>query len=124
MKNEIIITYEGDYVQAIANGDKDFDYSKKLWTQIAQTCRDNNCFKVFGIGNTTKPLRTMEAYQNAELFRELGLTHEYRIAWVELNPDSYDSLYFAETVLVNRGMPVRLFIDESDAKKWLMNDDN
>ena len=40
----------------------------------------------------------MEAYQMAELFRELGLTHEYRIAWVELNADSYDSTYFAETV--------------------------
>ena len=122
VKTEIIITFEGDYVQAIANGDKDFEYSSKLWTEVVQACQDNNCLKVLGIANTRTPLQTMEAYKNADLFRELGLTHDYRIAWVELNPESYDALYFAETVLVNRGMPVRLFADEEQAKKWLLDD--
>ena len=124
MKNEIIITFEDDYVQAIANGEKDFEYATKLFTQIVQACEENDCKKVLGLADTTKPLRTMEAYQMAELFRELGLTHEYRIAWVELNADSYDSTYFAETVLVNRGMPVRLFPDEVQAKKWLLDDND
>lgn len=124
MKNEIIITFEGDYVQAIANGEKDFDFATDLFTQIVQVCQDNDCKKVLGLANTSKPLRTMEAYQMAELFRQLGLTHDYQIAWVELNEDSYEAIYFAETVLVNRGLPVRLFKDESQAKKWLLDDSN
>ena len=122
MKNEIVITFEGTHVQAIANGEKDFEYSTQLWTNIVQACHDNNCRKILGIANTTKPLRTMEAYQHADLFRELGLTHDYRIAWVELNPDAYETTYFVETVLVNRGFPGRLFEDEVQAKKWLLDD--
>jgi hypothetical protein len=122
MKNELKITFEGDYVLAIANGEKDFEFSTKLWTEVVQACRENSCLKVLGIANTTKPLRTMEAYQNAVLFRNLGLTHDFRIAWVELNEESFDSSYFAETVLVNRGMPVRLFTEESQAKEWLLGD--
>lgn len=122
MKNEIIITFEGDYVQAIANGEKNFEYATNLFTQIVQACQEHDCKKVLGLANTSKPLRTMEAYKVAELFRELGLNHEYRIAWVELNEDSYDTTYFAETVLVNRGMPVRLFANELQAKKWLLDD--
>ena len=122
MKNEIIITYEGDYVQVISNGDKNFENSKKLWTNVVKTCQENNCLKILGIANTGKTLKTMEAYQHAELFRELCLTHDYRIAWVELNPDAYDTTYFVETVLVNRDFPGRLFADESQAKTWLLDD--
>ena len=117
MKNEIVITFEGTHVQAIANGEKDFEYSTQLWTNIVQACHDNNCRKILGIANTTKPLRTMEAYQHADLFRELGLTHDYRIAWVELNPDAYETTYFVEPGMGNRAFHGRLFEDEVKAKK-------
>ena len=122
MKKEIIITFEGAYVQVVANGDKDFEYATELWTSVVKACQQYDCLKILGISTTGKPLKTMEAYQHAELFRELGLTHDYRIAWVELNPDAYETTYFVETVLVNRGFPGRLFEDEVQAKKWLLDD--
>ena len=122
MENEIVITFEGDYVRAVANGEKDFDYNTKLWTGIVAACRENACLKVLGVAYTTRPLRTMEAYKSAEMFRRIGVTHEYRIAWVEKNPDEYDTPYFVETVLVNRGFTARLFSDEAQATDWLLSD--
>ena len=56
MKNEIIITFEGDYVQAIANGEKNFAYATKLFAQIVQACKGNDCKKVLGLADTSKPL--------------------------------------------------------------------
>ena len=124
MENEIVITFEGDYVKAVANGEKDFDYNTKLWTGIIAECRKNACLKVLGVAYTTRPLRTMEAYKTAELFRQLGVTHEFRIAWVEKNPETYDTPYFVETVLVNRGFTARLFDDEARAMDWLRAGDS
>ncbi len=36
MRNEIVITFKGTYVQAIANGEKDFEYSTQLWTELSR----------------------------------------------------------------------------------------
>ena len=119
MNNEITISFEGDYVRAVANGEKNFDYQTELWTRIVATCRENECLNVLGVAYTTRPLRTMEAYKTAELFRQLGVTHEFRIAWIEKNPETYDTPYFVETVLVNRGFTARLFPDEAQALDWL-----
>ena len=57
-----------------------------------------------------------------ELFQRLGITHKYRIAWVELNPKTSATTPFIETVLSNRGFPGRLFSDASKAKKWLLKE--
>ena len=53
---------------------------------------------------------------------QLGITGDYRIAWVELNPKAFDAVYFVETVLVNRGYMARLFSDVDEAKEWLFVD--
>ena len=121
MESEIAITFEGEYVKAVANGEKNFDFQTKLWTDIVEVCRENKCLKVLGVAYTTKPLRTMEAYKTAGLFRDIGVTHEYRISWVEKNSEWYDTPYFVETVLVNRGFTARLFPDEAQATEWLLD---
>ena len=79
-------------------------------------------YLVLGLANTTKPLQTIEAYDHAKIFTQLGITQKYRIAWVELNPDAYDTTHFIETVLKNRGLPSHLFTDVSQAKEWLLGD--
>ena len=40
------------------------------------------------------------------------------LAYVDVHADS-DTMKFAETVAVNRGIPVRLFSAVADAEKWL-----
>jgi hypothetical protein len=123
MPNQLTVTYEGSHVRVLADGDKNYDFSVKLWTTVAEMCQKHNCFNVLGIANTTTPIEAVEGYDHARLFRELNIGQDYRIAWVELNPDAVDIVSFIETVLVNRGLPGRLFPTVEEARYWLLGDD-
>ena len=123
MQNKLDVTFEGDYVQVISDGEKDFAFATRLWSEVAKTCEKHNCFNVLGVANTTKSLEAFEAYDHAGLFDDLDITHPYRIAWVELNRDAGYRTAFVEMVLSNRGLPGRLFSNVSDATKWLLGDD-
>ena len=43
-------------------------------------------------------------------------------AYVDVNAEG-DLMQFAETVAVNRGMPVTVFSTVADAEKWLLDED-
>ena len=122
MEDQFQITYEGNYIQVRLQGSEDLGVASRLWPLILEACKDNDCFKVLGIAKASSPLGPMDAYNHAELFNKLGINHQYRIAWVELNPEAYEATHFAETVLNNRGLPGRLFADVSEAKQWLLNE--
>jgi len=122
MKNELVVTYEGDHIRVIADGEKDYDFALRLWTDVREASIKHGCFKILGIANTTVPLSTADAYDHAEIFSQLSITAKYRIAWVELNSEAYDTMHFVETVLKNRGLQGHLFSDISQAKEWLLGD--
>jgi hypothetical protein len=67
-------------------------------------------------------MSTLDGYELAQVFRDLHIGASYRIAWVELNPDAKDAIYFIETVLSNRGLPGRLFTSASEAGEWLLSE--
>ena len=117
---EIAITFEGKYIKVITHGGG-YDFATRLWTQVRDACNEHKCFSVLGVGYTTL-LQTMEAFDHARLFRDLGISHKYRIAWVETNIETKDVIAFTETVLVNRGLPGHLFSDVLEAEKWLLED--
>jgi hypothetical protein len=123
MKHELIITFENDFVQVISNGEKSFESSSKIWTNALKVCQEHNCYKVLGIAKTTKQHTTIEAYKHGELFHQVKIDHNYKIAWVELNPDEVDSIKFIEVVLLNHGFNVKLFDDVETAKTWLLAED-
>ncbi len=116
------ICFEGNYVEVRSDGDKDFSRASRLWADIAEACRRNGCYRVLGIANSTTPVSTLEGYDHAALFQELGVNDAYRIAWVELNPETVETYRFVETVLVNRGLPGRLFSDVDAARRWLLEE--
>ncbi len=120
MQSELFITVEDGFVQVIAEGDKDFSFSTRLWTDVSRVCRENNCYKVLGIANSTKTLTTAEAFDHVQLFEDLKISSEYRIAWVEHNPKAYDTISLIETLLKDRGFEVRLFPEVNQAKSWLL----
>lgn len=121
VKNELIITFEGDHIQILSNGEKNYEFSRRLWTEAVVACEKNNCYDVLGISDTTVPLSASEGYEHADLFEQLGINTRYRIAWIEKNAEAYQSVYFVETVLFNRGFPGRVFLDVAEAKEWLLD---
>ena len=119
MKNRIAVTYENDYVQVLSDGEKNYEVSRAIWSEVSAVCRKHGCFKVLGIANTTKPLEILDAYDHGALFRELGIFFQYRIAWVEMNPEMIDVVRLIETVLYNRGVTARVFSNAEDTRNWL-----
>ena len=123
MPYKLEVTFEGDHVRVIADGDKDYRYQNHLWQEVSAACLENNCFRILGISDTTTPLEAVEGYDTARIFRDLKIDNRYRLAWVELNDEARDMTEFIETVLANRGLPGRLFDTEKEAKKWLLESD-
>jgi len=121
VQNELTITVKANYILVRSDGDKDLDFAEKLWTQVAATCEENDCFNVLGIARSSTPLEAMDGYDHARLFVDLHIDHRYRIAWVEFNSEASDMARFIETVLSNRGLPGRVFSNEEDARAWLLS---
>ncbi len=122
MSLEPDITFEGEFVLFRYTGPDSFQISIEQMTQLAKACEDFRCFKILGVTEFSNPLNTMEAYDYQYIFEEAGITHKYRIAWVEKNPEARKMIKFIETVLRNRGLEVRLFSDVVEAKQWLLGD--
>lgn len=123
-ENEIIIKQKEGFIQVHSNGAKDLKFATRLWTKIVEHSALTNCFKILGIAYTTSPPKAIEAYQYGALFEKLGVDEKFKIAWVELNPLTYNTSYFVETVLLNRGQNVRLFHNPEYAKNWLVQKGN
>ena len=125
MENRLEITFEGDHVLVLADGDKDYRYMDRMWREISLACDKHNCTGAGGPLNLLEDFFnrsrfTQQAYDLPAIFRELGIGQHYRIAWVELEEDSRSVIEFITTVLNNRGLPGRLFESEAEARAWLL----
>ena len=120
MKNELVITFERDYIHVISNGERNYEFAKRVCSGAMAACEEHDCYDILGIADTTVPLTAWEGYEHADLFEQLGIDSKYRIAWAEKNGEAYQAVYFDETVQFNRGFPGRVFLDESEAKEWLL----
>lgn len=119
MNNELQVSFEDDHVKVIANGDKNIGFAKDMWTRVTEFCEEHDCYRVLGLATSTTPLSYSEAFEVVTLFQDLSIREPYRIAWVELNADAYDSVDLTELLLRLRSYPVRLFSDPKLAKEWL-----
>jgi len=102
-----------------------FDFLKvyEMWERISATCKEHNCFKVLGRSDLQKPIPTMDAYDHLSIFEAVGITPQFRIAWVAENSELVDKLRLTETVLRNHAaINLRVFESVRDGEKWLMKD--
>lgn len=65
----------------------------------------------------------MHAFDLSDNPGQLGWVRTVRIAVVRLEGTPLEQLRAVETVAVNRGFPLRVFTEESDARQWLLADD-
>lgn len=88
-------------------------------------CKKHNCFKILGENYTTEELSTMDAFNHLKILEEMGLTLQYRIAWVNQVKETAGGVEFVETVVVkNRGLANGgIFPNLEEAKRWLLGDE-
>ena len=123
MQNKLEVSFEGNHVLVIAEGDKDYNYMARLWREVVVVCEQNDCYNVLGLADTSTPVEAVDGYDLPAIFRELGIGQHYRIAWVEKDEDARGTMEFVATVMSNRGLPGRLFDTEEEAREWLLGSD-
>jgi len=124
MTSETTITFEGDHIKVVDRGDKNLEHAREMWTDVSLLCQKHACYNVLGLSYADNAMPILDGYSHAELFRDLGITAGYRIAWVEHNAEAREHTDFVETVLFNRGLPGRSFASEEEARAWLLGADD
>ena len=124
MESQISISFEQTYLHVRITGKGTRDHAIKLWREIAEACHQYQCFKVLGEQDLKIAVSTLEALDHPDIFRQAGITEQFRIAWVDLNPRTFETTSFIRNVLANRAMGQgKIFTRVEDAKKWLLGND-
>jgi hypothetical protein len=123
MENKLEVTFEGDHILVMADGDKDYRFLERMFREVAVKCEQHECYNVLGLANTTTPVEAVDGYELPNIFRDYGIGQHYRIAWVEQDENARDTVEFVQTVLANRGLPGLLFDTEAAARHWLLGSD-
>lgn len=120
MTYEMQVVFKGNYVEAYSKGVKSYQTSVRLWGEITRLCEENNCFRVLGIADSEQQMSVMDSMNHQQMFRDLGITPKYQIAWAELNEKEFGRLKALETILINRGFQGKAFLSVKEAKNWLL----
>jgi len=124
MSASFTVTFEGDHVEVVSEGEKNLEFAERMWAEVVRVCKENDCYHVLGVTYSTVPMSTLDGYEQPRVFQKLDISPRFRIAWVEKNIDAWENVEFMETVFFNRGLPGRAFPDVEEARQWLFGDDD
>jgi len=114
------ISHSESLIQVHVFGTLDESAIRRLWTAIVEACDSANCYDILGVSELDEPFSTKDAFNHHEIFTEVGVGLDHRIAWVSKDIESHDIIKFTETVLVNRSkLNGALFQSVDEAKLWL-----
>ena len=124
MKVHLDFDYNSNYIEVRYRGPDSPEISRNIFRQIIDECDKHKCYNILTIAYLENSLTTMENYDLAKMLEEEGFSKKHRLALVDLNPDTYNSTYQAETVLFYHFFNARLFQEEEEAKQWLLSGSN
>lgn len=123
MSYHLTITQKTAYLHAIVTGVNNQENVARYLDEIQRECTARGCPRVLIEERLEGPrLSTMGVFHIASEGSSRGRGCFEAIAYVDVNAVG-DLMKFAETVAVNRGMPVMVFSSVSDAEKWLLGND-
>jgi len=124
MGYETRITEYPDYVRVHVVGKRSPGHSvanaDRVGKMIVELCEEkgiNNILLVLELTGRLGPLDSMGIVTHSQ---EYGFHHNFRLAFVDLNAESYRDSLFTETVAVNRSYSMKVFDNEQDAREWLL----
>ena len=117
---QVTLSAEPEWIHVEIKGTANYENAKAIWRKILDFCNTHQCYKILGEQRTTNEMSTTDAWKHTEIFSELGINGKYKIAWVDLNPRSYQTTQFIRQALANRYLGYgKIFNDTEKAKSWL-----
>ena len=121
MTYKLTIHEKAEYLHAIVTGQNSLENIKRYLQQIFNECKVADCSRLLIEEGLEGPrLNATQVFEIAskESRRAVGVFKA--IAHVDINAEG-DLMEFAETVAVNRALPVRTFATIAEAERWLMD---
>jgi hypothetical protein len=119
MSYTLTIEQKTDYLHAVVTGQNTRENVESYLAEIHRECAARRCSRVLIEERLEGPrLGMMDVFEIASQGSMQTPVVLKAIAYVDVNAAG-DLMKFAETVAVNRAMPVKLFSNAADAEKWL-----
>jgi len=120
MTYKLTIVQKSTYLHAIVTGMNSKENVSRYLDDIFHECTNRNCVRVLIEERLEGPrLGTMDIFQIASEGASKTLRKLKAIAFVDVNAEG-NLMHFAETVAVNRALPVTVFSTVADAENWLL----
>ena len=124
MDYQLTIESKPSYLHFIVTGRNSKETVILYLQEILLECIARNCFRILIEERLEGPrLGTMDVFNivSEESKTVVGILKA--IAYVDVNAES-NLMHFAETVAVNRFLPVTVFATVADAEQWLLKEDH
>lgn len=95
MNFEYSVSYDESLVNVATQGGFDYLGTYEMWRAVVAACKENGCYNVLGESRLTAPIPLVDAYEHLNLVRSVGVTPDYRIAWVAKDPSVLERLSLA-----------------------------
>jgi hypothetical protein len=86
--------------------------------ELIQETGVTNCLLIL---NLAGPLSAMDSFDLVSISEDIGWKRDFRVALVNVHPESLEDAQFTEIVAGNRAYALRVFDNEEDAKDWLLS---
>lgn len=116
----LTIRQEPSYLHVIVTGSNSWENVHAYLAEIMRECMARRTYRLLIEERLEGPrLGTMDVYQIAAEGADRARGLFEAIAYVDVNARG-GQMEFAETVAVNRGLPVTVFASVDEARKWLL----
>jgi hypothetical protein len=109
---------ERNCITVVVEGELDLTLLQNMAAEVGKMVKQKGCSCILNDLRNARPAkRALDIYNMPESARRAGVTQGFKRALVvgDRGPD----FYFLETVFINQGHQVKMFVDIEDAKEWL-----
>ena len=122
MAYKLMIDQKPTYLHVTVTGRNSRENVIRYLEETLRECTARSCFRVLIEERLDGPrLGTLDVFQIVSEASSKAEGILKAIAYVDVNAEN-NLMQFAETVAVNRGVPVVVFSMVADAEKWLLNE--
>jgi hypothetical protein len=120
MGYQLTVKQEAGYLHAIVTGTNDADTVVRYLEELRRACIASQCFRLLIEERLEGPrLGTFPVYKVVTEGSERARGLLRSIAYVDVHAQG-ELMQFAETVAVNRGLPLAIFASVEQARQWLL----